>query len=95
MGYFSNGSEGDGYFEHYCSRCLHDNEAKEIHCPIWSAHLSDNYKSCNDKTSILRLMIPRSKDDLSNEQCVMFVDRGLLTNLQIEKYEYEALKDRI
>lgn len=90
MGYFSNGSEGQEYQEHYCERCLHDNFDKGIYCPIWNLHLLDNYKECNNEHSYLHELIPREKPT-GNGRCKMFVDRGLLSNLQIEKFEHEAL----
>lgn len=70
MGYFSNGTEGEIYFERYCARCVHD--ANE-NCPVWAAHLIFNYDECNKPGSILHMLIPRSADGLGNEQCVMFL----------------------
>lgn len=67
MGYFSNGSEGMGYAERYCSRCVH-----EEGCVVWTAHLLRNYDECNNEKSILHMLIPRSRDGLSNEKCRMF-----------------------
>ena len=87
MGYFSNGTEGELYQAQYCDRCLHDNPAKEIYCPVWNLHLRDNYKECNNESAAIHELIPRNKDDLGNEKCKMFVDRGLLSNLAIQKYE--------
>lgn len=94
MGYFSNGSEGESYQEEYCNRCLHDNYEKGLYCPIWNLHLRDNYDECNKPESYLHALIPRVREEkyLDNGRCRMFVDRGLLSNLQIEKYEHETLK---
>lgn len=39
MGYFSNGSEGMDYQEHYCSKCIH---AAKQDCPVWLLHLLHN-----------------------------------------------------
>ena len=89
MGYFSNGAEGEMYQDEWCSRCLHDNPDKDIHCPVWGLHLTMNYAECNKPESHLHVLIPRSKDHLGNERCTMFVDRGLLSNLAIEKFESE------
>lgn len=89
MAYFSNGSEGEGFQQAYCDRCLHDNFEKGIYCPIWNLHLRDNYKECNNKESYLHVLIPREEG--GNGHCTMFVDRGLLSNLQIERFESEAL----
>ena len=71
MGYFSNGSEGEAYQARYCNRCVHD-----VHqdCPIWLAHLLHNYAECNQKDSILHLLIPRSSDGLDNEECKLFLE---------------------
>lgn len=72
MAYFSNGSEGMDYEDEYCSRCIHQNEGGGG-CPVWMAHLLYSYRDCNDDESILHILIPRSKDGLSNEQCKMFL----------------------
>lgn len=69
MGYFSNGTEGELYQEKYCNRCMHD---KNKNCPIWLAHLLYNYELCNSKNNPLNILIPLSKDGLTNEQCTMF-----------------------
>ena len=90
MGYFSNGTEGEGYFEAYCARCIHDNEAKGIHCPVWNLHLMRNYDQCNVEDSPLHDLIPRDKDG-RNGRCTMFVDRGAIPNLAIERIEHDAL----
>jgi len=71
MGYFSNGSEGELYYEDFCSRCIHD---KDQSCPVWGAHLMYNYQECNNADSILHMLIPRSPDRLSNEQCLLFIE---------------------
>lgn len=92
MGYFSNGTEGMSYQEQFCDRCLHDNADKGIYCPVWNLHLRDNYKECNNEGAAIHQLIPRSKTDLGNDRCKMFVDRGMLSNLQIEKYESDALR---
>ena len=71
MGYFSNGIEGDSYYEHYCSRCLHD---KDDSCPVWNAHMIHNYKECNNEESILHMLIPR--EGIRNGACLMFVEKA-------------------
>jgi len=53
-------------------------------CPIWAAHVMRNYEECNDKNSILHMLIPM--DGLWNGKCKMFVDKGLLSNLALQKY---------
>jgi len=71
MGYFSNGTEGDGYFEEYCMRCIHYEEDKM--CPVWALHMQHNYAECNKPGSFLHVLIPRAKGGLSNERCKMFI----------------------
>lgn len=83
MGYFSSGTEGWDYFEQYCSRCVHD---KDESCPIWNAHLIHNYDECNREESILHMLIPRSKDKLSNEACLLFIEKPASSDL----FESEA-----
>lgn len=68
MAYFSNGTEGEVYRDHYCSKCVHD---QEHNCSVWLAHLLYNY-SFQEK-SMLDLLIPRSKNGLGNEKCTMFI----------------------
>lgn len=70
MAYFSNGTEGELYIEAFCHRCIHN---KGDGCAVWDAHLLYSYRDCNDDSSILHILIPRSEDGLSNEQCRMFV----------------------
>ena len=74
MGYFSNGTEGMEYEAQYCERCVHQGGPEGPGCMVWLAHNLYNYKECNNKDSILHLLIPRSKDHLSNEQCKMFIE---------------------
>lgn len=79
MGYFSNGTEGELYQEHYCFRCIHWSEDEG--CPIWDTHLLRNYDDCNKPDSILHILIPRSKDHLSNERCTMFIAAPAMRDL--------------
>ena len=74
MGYFPNGTSGMMYEEEYCFRCIHDNE--EQGCAVMLAHNLYNYDHCNDKTSILHLLIPRSESGIGNEQCRMFYPKN-------------------
>jgi hypothetical protein len=67
MGYFSNGTEGEHYYEKWCSRCVH----RAGGCAVWFAHMTHNYKECNNKDSILHILIPRGKDGW-NLKCKMF-----------------------
>ena len=57
------------YALQYCSRCQH-----YFGCPVWLAHLRFNYQECKNDDSILHMLIRRSKDGLSNEQCRMFIE---------------------
>lgn len=64
------------YEARYCRRCVHEGPPDGPGCAVWGAHLFANYKECNNKDSILHMLIPRSKDGLWNEQCAMFWERG-------------------
>ena len=82
MGYFSNGTEGDIYEAEYCDNCVHQNGADgESPCVIWTAHLLLNYEECNNKDSILHMLIPRSKDGPWNERCQMFWRKSAVRDL--------------
>ncbi len=70
MGYFSNGTEGSEYRARYCAKCVHGKD-DEKGCAVYTAHLLKNYEECNNKDSILHMLIPVSEDGLSNEQCLM------------------------
>ena len=75
MAYFSNGSEGDNYEHNYCSRCIHGSWLREDDgkmCAVMEAHLLKNYEECNNKDSILHILIPR--DGIWNAECRMFVE---------------------
>lgn len=61
------------YEEAYCNRCIHQDGPDGSGCAVWLAHLMHNYKECNNKESILHLLIPMAKNGLDNEQCLMFV----------------------
>jgi hypothetical protein len=73
MGYFSNGTEGECYFEDYCSKCVHNGDGEGPMCPVWALHLELNYDECNKPESILHRLIPRTEGGLSNGQCKMFL----------------------
>lgn len=72
MAYFSNGTEGMIYQHDFCSRCIHNGN-----CSVWEAHLIYNYRECNNKESILHLLIPRNGTE--NEQCTMFIQSNEVT----------------
>lgn len=78
MGYFSNGTEGEMYFDQWCANCVHDADGD---CPVWAAHLQHNYRDCNDPESILHMLIPRSEDKLGNEKCRLHVARAAVGDL--------------
>jgi hypothetical protein len=71
MGYFSNGTEGEMYRRQYCRRCLHGDE-DDTGCAVWYAHLM--WVGEAGKATVLDALIPRSKDGLVNERCLMFVE---------------------
>ena len=73
MGYFPNGTEGMMYEEAVCSRCVH-HPHEDIGCAIMELHMLYNYDQHSSKevANCLDTLIPRSKDQLSNEQCALF-----------------------
>lgn len=74
MGYFSNGTESYQYVEDFCMKCKHykiDERSGEYNCPILEAHAIFNYIECNNKRSILHILIPRD-DRGYNKKCKMF-----------------------
>jgi hypothetical protein len=74
MGYFSNGTEGMSYEEQYCMRCLHGpNRTDGKWCTVWEAHQLHSYEECNNKESILHILIPRNENG-DNEACTMFLE---------------------
>jgi len=70
MGYFPNNTEAELYKEIYCYNCIHWSNT-EI-CPVEEAHLLHNYNECNNKSSILHILIPRDANGI-NMQCKMFI----------------------
>jgi len=75
MGYFANGTEGMGYEEQWCSRCVHGSTAAGRGCAVLEAHFRYNYAQCNDKDSILHILIPRNARG-ENLQCRMFMTKA-------------------
>lgn len=78
MGYFSNGTEGDIYKEHWCRRCANcGDERGDFGCAVWDAHFLYNYDQHTDEgiRKVLNVLIPRAKDG-GNERCLMFRERG-------------------
>jgi len=76
MGYFSNGSESWDYEETYCNKCIHGqklDDPKDFQpCAVLDAHSLYNYEECNNKKSILHILIPLK--DGFNQKCRMFVE---------------------
>lgn len=78
MAYFPSGSSGMDYQAQWCDRCEHDRKYRETGdgpgCPVWALHLLWNYDACcnEEKDGVLHSFIPRTRDGLGNEQCVMF-----------------------
>ena len=72
MGYFSNGTEGELYYEQWCAKCIH-NEPEGAYCPVWALHMEHNYAECNKPESFLHVLIPRTEDHLGNKRCAMFI----------------------
>lgn len=88
MAYFSNGgSEGEAYEAEWCDKCIHQGNG----CAVWLAHLLHNYDECNNKDSILHLLIPRTDD--GNGRCRMFLDSTLLSPLARQKFTSEEAAD--
>ena len=79
MGYFSNGSEGDGYEECYCETCAHHHGPdSETGCAVWFIHTMFNYDqltSGQEKLrTALRTLIPEDRKGL-NGKCAMWIER--------------------
>lgn len=84
MAYFSNGEEGMIYEDTYCAKCVHRPDYdNQVDCPILTLHSLWNYDAANGelaqvgsaelaKYTALNILIPRSSDHLTNEQCKMF-----------------------
>lgn len=77
MGYFSNGSSADYFYEHHCSKCVHDEEYRRTEknpCQVWNAHILYSYELCNEDESknpgkhMLDMLILKGE-----ESCAMFV----------------------
>jgi hypothetical protein len=90
MGYFSNGTEGELYFEKYCAKCIHEQNGKQ--CPVWDMHLIRNAEGFNITEATLDMFIPRSEDRLNNEQCRMFVPRQDVTKSVTHEQEIKKLR---
>lgn len=72
MGYFPNGTDAEIYKEAYCYQCVNwKDDGNGFGCAIMDIHFVSNYDECNNKNSILHILIPRDKDG-SNKECRMF-----------------------
>jgi len=95
MGYFPNMTAFEYWATDNCFKCAH--WAKDGGgCPIDDAHTLYNYEFCNDAAHpakvILDMLIPVSKDGLSNERCALFKDRHGLTEKHLRDWEkYKAI----
>lgn len=78
MGYFSNGSEGSDFEQHFCENCANMPESENAGCPVWGAHLFFAYELCNEEKHpgkvMLDMLIERTDGGLGN-RCVMFLDK--------------------
>jgi hypothetical protein len=74
MGYFSNGSEGEGYEAQYCVRCIHGSDPGKG-CPVWFAHLHANYYQVNNDQLrlVLAMLIPMDDEGIDALKCNMFI----------------------
>lgn len=66
------------YEDHYCCQCIH-----QPNCAVWSAHLLKNYDECNNKDSILHILIPRNEKG-ENEKCTMYIERRVEDELAMD-----------
>ncbi len=79
MGYFCNGSAGEGYMSCYCWNCKNWRQKKGelgIGCPVWDLHLLYSYELCNSKSKakkMLDFLIPWKNSN--NQKCSMFSRR--------------------
>lgn len=91
MAYFSNGTEGLLYEERWCASCVHAKlKAETGGCSVWLAHLLRNYDQCNKPDSILHVLIPRSKDGLTNLKCTMHITREEVKRVRREHAQETA-----
>ena len=82
MGYFLNGTEAERYFEKYCYNCKFYNEKRG--CPIIDAHWLYNYEECNNKDSILHMLIPRDEKGYNNK-CNFYIPSDVERLLKEER----------
>jgi hypothetical protein len=76
MGYFANGTEGMGFAENYCDKCILRVTSK-YGCPIWAAHSEFNYRDCNNPKSILHWFItPGTEANGWAQTCAWFTTPG-------------------
>lgn len=80
MAYFSNGSEGDGAWKRYCSRCANWRErvaGENPTCPVWVLHLEWNYDAVGvnaNQTKRQALDMLWSREGCYNGECQLFVE---------------------
>ena len=91
MGYFSNSSEGMGFMECYCIRCVNwrDNGSGTEGCPIMDLHSLWNYDAVGKSADVVKKealshFIPLSGKG-ENEECKMFQIRPAPTQAELER----------
>ena len=76
MAYFSCGTEGADYENHYCANCVHGQDDESM-CPVFQAHWLYAYQMASPKCKehpakiILDMLIPMTKDH-NPAQCALF-----------------------
>lgn len=82
MAYFANGSEADGAWERYCSRCVNWRERIKGDlivgptCPVWLLHLDWNYDAAGrnaDRTKRQGLDTLWPREVCYNGECQLFL----------------------
>lgn len=91
MGYFSNGTDGEIYFEQYCSKCVHESDGRQ--CPIWDMHMLWNYEGNKnaDKKFALDMFIPRDEKGY-NQKCKMFAYKPKMEKIISHSNDLEKLR---
>lgn len=84
MGYFSNSDEGLAFESRWCNRCVHE-ERNGTGCHVMLVHLLFAYGATPEQEKVLDVLIPRSKDGLSNNQCSMFIDAETVKRKRSDK----------
>lgn len=80
MAYFSSATESMDWATQNCDLCRHQDgpDAGSV-CAVWLLHLLRNYDQCAHSDAArayadcLGTLIPRTRDGLGNERCLMFI----------------------